>query len=305
MPDHADPPEDPADALYGLDPGAFVAARNDLVRALRKERRREDAAVVAELRRPSPAAWAVNQLSRRRGAELDGLVRLGQALRDAQARALEGADAQVLRQAGRARRDAVGALADAGVAFLAERGPGAEAHAGEIVATLEAASLDPRSGEAVLAGRLTVALQPPSGFGQDGADPSAPAPRHRHRQPDADADADAGTAAARAGAAETERRQRAERAGRAVIEAGDLATRLDADAAASADAVARHEVGLRSAEARVVDLERDLDEARHATDLAARALTNARTAAADAEAAASDARQRVVDAEARVEALEG
>ncbi len=296
MPDDAALPEDPAGTLFGLDPGEFVAARNALVRSLRKDGRREEAAAVAGLRRPGPAAWAVNQLSRRRAAELDGLVELGQALRDAQARALEGADAQVLRQAGRARRDAVGALADIAVALLAERGAGGDGHAGEIVATLEAASLDAASGDAVLAGRLTAALQPPSGFGDDGAGPTMPpTPRAPQRsEPDAGAEAEVGV----------ELRRRLEQARRAATEAGQLATRLAADAATVAGTVGTQEDGLRRARDRVAALEKDLDAARHDADFAAEAVNDALAAVAEAEAAATDARQRVADAEARVAALE-
>ncbi len=66
--------------LYGLDPNDFVAARNDLVRRLRKAGERAVAAEVAKLRRPTPAAWAVNQLVRRHRAEVEELVRKGEEL---------------------------------------------------------------------------------------------------------------------------------------------------------------------------------------------------------------------------------
>lgn len=289
-------PGDPVGDLFDLDPVGFVAARNDLVKALRKAGDRDLAATVAELHRPSPAAWAVNQLSRSRNAELEALVRLGDALRDAQAEALEGADAQVLRQAGRARRDAVAALADAAVALLAERGPGAGAHAGEIVTTLEAASLDPRSGQAVLAGRLSSGLRPPSGLGDDGPAPTAPS--HRRHPPPVLPD-DPGPDAAVA-----ERRERLERARRAVAEAEELADRRSADAATADDRLARQEAEVRAADDRAADLERALHAARAAAVAAARALTDARTAVVEAGAAAVDACERVTDARARVEALE-
>src|SRR5215213_3323580 len=97
--------------LYALDPGEFVAARNELVRRLRKAGERDHAAEVAKLRRPSPPAWAVNQLTRRHRSDVEELVRLGEALRAAQDRALAGEEAGDLRTAARARRDAVARLA--------------------------------------------------------------------------------------------------------------------------------------------------------------------------------------------------
>lgn len=150
--------------LYGLDPADFVTARNELVRRLRKAGDRQLVAAAAQLRRPSPAAWAVNQLAGRHRAELEELVRLGEELRAAQDRALAGAEPGDLRQAGRARREAVGRLRELAEGILAERGSGAGAHSGEVAATLEAASLDAEAAAAVLGGRLTSDLQPPSGF---------------------------------------------------------------------------------------------------------------------------------------------
>lgn len=151
--------------LYALDPNDFVAARNDLVRRLRKAGDRDLAVEVGTLRRPSPAAWAVNQLARRHRDELEALVRLGEELREAQDRALAGAESRDLRQAGRARRDAVGRLTELAERILAERGGAGGAHTGEVSATLEAASLDADAAAAVLGGRLSSELQPPSGFG--------------------------------------------------------------------------------------------------------------------------------------------
>src|SRR3954467_7408760 len=104
-------PDDPSDELYGLDPKDFVAARNDLAKRLRKEGDKAGAAEVAKLKRPTPAAWAVNQLARRYRADVEQLVHLGALLRAAQDAALSGAEHAELRQAGRARRDAVSRLA--------------------------------------------------------------------------------------------------------------------------------------------------------------------------------------------------
>ena len=68
---------DPVDDLYQRVPGEFVAARNQLVRELKKAGEKDRAAEVAKLRRPSVGAWAVNQLARRDRAELEELLRTG------------------------------------------------------------------------------------------------------------------------------------------------------------------------------------------------------------------------------------
>ena len=155
---------DPVDDLYQRVPGEFVAARNQLVRELKKAGEKDRAAEVAKLRRPSVGAWAVNQLARRDRAELEELLRTGAQLREAQDEALAGGDPDALREAARARRDAVARLVDRAVSILDEHGSGGEAHRAEIAATLDAASLDEHLGEEVGRGRLTSELEAPSGF---------------------------------------------------------------------------------------------------------------------------------------------
>jgi hypothetical protein len=304
VPDDEEAFRDATEQLYDGHPGDFVAARNDLVRALRKAGDRETAARVAELRRPSPAAWAVNRLARRRRADVEGLVGLGRALREAQDQALEGADAQLLRNAGRARRDAVAGLADVALGYLAETAAGAASHAGEVAATLEAASLDPQAGEAVLAGRLTAGLEPPSGFGDSPGGPTPTTARQRPRRAVPQDDDDArGAGAEPAEAEEAARAARAAAAQEALEEATRLSARLSAAAEAAAGRVADQEGAAREADAEVSRLERELEAARRSAGEAAHTLDEARSAAAAADAAAADARQRISDAEARVAAL--
>lgn len=63
----ADPPaaaidlEQELDRLYATRPEEFVAARNALVKALRGERRRDEASTVAAIRRPTRTVWALNR----------------------------------------------------------------------------------------------------------------------------------------------------------------------------------------------------------------------------------------------------
>src|SRR6266498_1094600 len=93
--------------LYGLPPEQFVAARDELARALRGAGERQAAARVAGLRRPTVAAWAVNQAARRRPELVTDLIEAGERLRQAQRRALSGLRGGALRTAGAERRVAI------------------------------------------------------------------------------------------------------------------------------------------------------------------------------------------------------
>ena len=90
-----------------------MAARDALARSLRKGGERDEAERVRALRRPSPAAWTINQLAR--DDDLDAMPELlaaGERLREAQDAALAGrADARdELRAAMGGQRAAIDAL---------------------------------------------------------------------------------------------------------------------------------------------------------------------------------------------------
>lgn len=69
------------DALYAAPPAEFVSARNALAKSLDASGRRDDAARVKALKKPSTTAWAVNQLALGERRLLDALVASGQRLR--------------------------------------------------------------------------------------------------------------------------------------------------------------------------------------------------------------------------------
>ena len=280
--------EGAVDELYGLDPNDFVAARNDLVKRLKKEGGKALAAEVAKLKRPTPAAWAVNQLARRHHDELEELVRLGAALRDLQDRVLAGDDPGDMRHAGRARRDAVARLAERADRLLVERGGGAGAHAGDVTATLEAASLDAEAGAAVLAGRLSTELEPPSGFGLFDLT-VAPVPARPRPKP--------------APAEEPEVAERDERARRDAEEAVDEARRRWEERTAQAkEAVGRVAAGrqaLQEAEAEIARLEDALSDAQRRLRAAARDAELAEDAASRSEDSVDKAAELLRAAERR------
>ena len=57
-------PDDAIDRLYGLPLEAFVGERDALAKELRAAGRRDEAAAVKALTKPTVAAWAVNQALR-------------------------------------------------------------------------------------------------------------------------------------------------------------------------------------------------------------------------------------------------
>lgn len=157
--------DDALEALFLGAPDEFIAGRDALAKRLRAEGRREDAARVKSLRRPSVAAWAVNQAARRRRPDVTALAELGVKLRRAQDEALAGGQSDRLRDLGARRRSLVASLADAAFDGLRGRGVASESHRDDLVATFEAVAADPDAATKVLAGRLTRPLDPPVGFG--------------------------------------------------------------------------------------------------------------------------------------------
>lgn len=281
-----------ADELYALPPEQFTAARDDFAARLRKAGERELASAVRELRRPSVSAWLVNTLVRRRSADFDQLMAIGERLRSAMA---NGAGDDV-RRLSEERRGAVTALTK-GLAALAGR-PVPMTAAEEVRATLEAATADPTAATAVRSGRLVRALRY-AGFGElpdlAGAVGLAPAPRPP-----------AGKAASRSGktrAPSARERQEAERAAQQAAGAADDAQRTyEARLAEQAAAEARVESATIAAEVAAASLRTAEDEvtgARQAAASAAAAAAAARKTAKAAHTAADSARARLAEVRSR------
>ena len=81
-----------AEQLYGLPPGDFTRARDAHAKELRGDGERDAANAVKALRKPTVAAWALNQLTRRRKKDLAALLSAGENLRAAQEELLAGGD---------------------------------------------------------------------------------------------------------------------------------------------------------------------------------------------------------------------
>ncbi|MBW3608417.1 MAG: hypothetical protein KY463_08680 [Actinobacteria bacterium] len=107
--------DESVDRLYGLPLDEFTQARNQLAQELKRAGDEEGAARVKKLQKPSVSAWAVNQLSRSRPDDLNGLLEVQSSLADA------GSATQV-RELTEQRRDLVARLVKSAEAILTAEG---------------------------------------------------------------------------------------------------------------------------------------------------------------------------------------
>jgi hypothetical protein len=151
--------EDPAvQGLYQLPPPEFTAARNALATEMKKAGDQEGATRVKALKRPSPVAWALNQVAAKHPDAIARLVDAGRGLVKAQEETLAG-QGPGLRDANAALQQAENEVERLALAVLATDGrPPANAPAA-IRATAHAAALDDEVGAQLRAGTLTEAQQ--------------------------------------------------------------------------------------------------------------------------------------------------
>ena len=229
--------------LYGLPLDEFVARRNALAGELRRAGDKERAGEVAKLKRPTVAAWAVNQLARRNRKDLDLLLDAGHRVRTGQVEALERGDPAQFEQARRDHERAVLGLVAAARDLLAdERGAATDQTLSSIERTLRYASIDDEHRPELASGTLTTEVEAP-GFGAF-TGISLPAPRTAPKR------ASAREHKARVAAAEAdlkEARKREQDAHRRVAAA-------EKELAGAQDALAAAEANTREAEGRLRDV---------------------------------------------------
>jgi hypothetical protein len=187
---------DELDELFALPPSEFTVARDALAKRLRADGRADDAAQVKKLRRPTVPAWAINQVARRHPDALAELIKAGDAVAAAQRKALSGVRDSGLRDASHQRRELIDRVWKAAAVLLKESGVDPAPHRQAVADTLEAASLNAEAAALVTAGRLSVQLPPPSGFGavaglslvaEPTDDDDAPVPAEPDKDPKAEA----------------------------------------------------------------------------------------------------------------------
>jgi hypothetical protein len=308
--------EEGIDRLYGLPPEEFVAARGELAQRLRGDGDGTAAKRVAALRRPTVAAWAVNQAARRRPDLVRDLIETGERLRQAQRRALSGLRGDALRTAGSDRRIAIDRLVAVAAAALEESDRSPEAHRDAIAASLQAASIDERAAAAVRAGTLDRELAAPSGFGEVAGlelvqpaaqepEPAEAPPRPKRRRKLDPAQRRELEAARRERERRTKEVRGAVRAAGKAREAADEAAEAEAEATRTARRLADESTrARRDAEA----ARRAAEEARRVADEARQAADTARTRSQRASRRARETLEEAVEAESEAagaqEALE-
>jgi hypothetical protein len=289
----ADAPNDAIDRLYGLPLDAFVAERDALAKELRGSGQRDEAAAVKALKKPSVAAWAVNQALRTQGKAARELWQAGDALAAAQEKILAGKGSGAdLRAAGERERAAVEPLVDAARGLLtASGGDLSETTVERVRQTLHAAAIDPEAREEIASGRATRERAPQGLFG--GGEVVAPAASKREREPapsrtstaPAKPKRDAPAAKPKRDAAEAKREREAaerERKEAAARERKEAAARERARKAAE-QRVAKAEKALAAAEKRSAEVAERFEAARSGERAAAEALADARAELRSAE----------------------
>jgi DNA repair exonuclease SbcCD ATPase subunit len=159
-----------ASELYGLAPRDFTKVRDARASEAKRAGDRGLARAIGKLRRSSVSAWLANVLVRECADQVQSMLDLGAAIRQAQAQLSK----DELRQLQRERRRVIAALLEDAAGLARHRGENLSiAAARDLETTLEAALLDPEATAALKTGALTTGLRY-AGLGWSGAtdDPS-------------------------------------------------------------------------------------------------------------------------------------
>ncbi len=283
-----------ADELYGLPLADFTPARDARAKELKGT---PLATRVKALRKPSVAAWVVNLLVRRDTEQVEQVLQVGAALREAQA----SMSAEELRALTKQRRQLTAAVTTGARRIARAEGTKVtEAVAAQVEATLTAAMVEEDCGRAVRSGMLVVPL---ASTGVDPADVAAavavpealgftapsraaePAPRPElHVVPDPEEDSKAIAAAESALDEATEAVQEAEAAHQ---EAASAVERLRARSLQLQSEIAELRARIDELEGAAEETDDELSDAEDARDEAESELTAA-TRTRDAAAAELD-----------------
>ncbi len=286
---------DIADELYGLSMNDFTPARDAKAKELKGT---ELAAPVKALKKPTMAAWVVNMLVRHETEQVDQVLAVGAALRDA----AESLDGKELRELTKQRRQLTSAVTTRARGVATTLGVKVtQAVADQVEGSLTAAMLDPDCAKALRSGLLVAPLSA-TGVGESAAGaavavpealgftatsapaaPDVPAGRPDLKVvPDPDADAKKlATAEAALEAASS-----AEEAARATYEETDGAvTELEARSLQLQGEIEEHQRAIAQLEETSEEVEEELDDAEEARTEARTALRKAEQAREQAESA--------------------
>ncbi len=287
-----------ADALYALPMEDFTPARDARAKELKADK--ELAAAVKKLKKPSVAAWVVNLFVRREAAQVDQVIAVGDALREAQ----EGMDGAELRALTRQRRQLTSAVTQQARTIARDEGlKVTQAVADQVEATLTAAMLDPHCAAAVRSGLLTAAL---ASTGVDQVDVASAV-----AVPEALGFTASATTAGRPappdlrvvpGDGDDEAQRRREAAEQVLADAEEAAGAAEQELTTAQEAVAELEARSLQVQSEIDELRRRLSELEASAEETDEELTEAEEVRDDAQvvaataAKARDAAQRALDA---------
>jgi len=279
-------PREVIDRLYGVGLDEFVPTRTAAAKELRGQGRRDEAAAVQALRKPSVAAWIVNRLARDEESLLAKLLAAGAELRKIQ---LSAATPAEVRAAGEAEREALDELMPAAAAVSSAAGLGAGALE-RVRETLHAAALDPDLADQVRRG-VVLRERQAVGFLLGGAAPAAGAGKPARPRPATAGRGDRRRSPGRSAAA-TRRLERATAAAETAREALAEVERTLADARTAQEAAGQEladaQDALTAAERRARQAERAVERAAAGRERAARRAEEAAERLAAVEEATSD-----------------
>lgn len=273
------------DELYRTTPDTFVARRTELAKELVAAGDKPGAKVVKAARRPTVAAWAVNQLR----DVAPELVQEALSVAAAGRRVLSGEEAGDARAIAAQRRDVVGSLLREAEGVLREAGADVSAAIErQIVETLDAALVSPEVAEQLVSGRLLAATTATGFEGLIVADPFGAGPVGGGTRPKLEV-----IEGGRGSKAKGSRRAAGDEDAGGADEEAEAAALLEQRRAETAAAAEK-------AQARVDELEVERDEAAAAVAALTDEVTDAEQAVADAEQALLDARAAAKDGEHRL-----
>lgn len=171
-------------ALYAAPLESFIGERNALASRLKKEKDSAAAEEVKGLRKPTPSAWAVNQLFQQEPARMAELLGAGERARKALHEAITSGGAESLRGAIQEARELIEDLRQRALEFLSDGGKTASPVMGERIGTnLQSLTFTPAAAETARRGWLDADLDPPGFEVLAGLQVAAGTPRPRPAQP--------------------------------------------------------------------------------------------------------------------------
>ena len=163
------------DRLYALPLEEFTRERDELAKRLRKGDDGDAATAVKALKKPSVAAWAVNQVRRDRPDDVRRLIEVTEELHRVYAGLSSAGARERLEEASEMQRELIRALVRCAAQLLEAGGHGAtEATLGKVADTFRAAALDDELRAQLADGRVVKERQA-AGLGPP------PAPKRRRR----------------------------------------------------------------------------------------------------------------------------